>query len=828
MPTTPTVAIGIGAAGARMLSELDNFVSEEGSQNQFHYISIDSNESDARNLSPDTAYPISLRVPETPDEREHNIEEFSYLRSGTSIGTQGTDRTRSVARYFVDNTETYTRLRDQLEREITDFWDERRSAIEEDRVHDLHIWLIHSLGGGTGSGTYPLIAAMLQRITADMDVTINGLGSLPRLDGLEADDQAPDDTQFYANAYASLYELRKIVEQDASDEPLEITLEHAEYDDSVTADSLAIERNPFDMYWFIGYDEESEEASYRKRMNEIAAVNVFYYANKSSLENFPDDQEYQDNVFYGISAAELSAPVDLARRYVELGSEIDACDDLLEVLDDELAEHKQSRKYLEEVRDTQLDLEDVDVEFDHIREDVVRASQDRARGLKLYEVLGDDAEFDIDEEVSELLSEVEENIRDPELTNPTAPLLSPGELAARDEEPAEGGSETVRNVDEYDPDPVFEPRTVVEWFYCDQLQKKLESELRAHQFNAVVEEVWSNHAREGLEEEYGHLADADPDRRWTNGLESWLIDRWDELDEEIEQISWNKIRERRLQSQQDQLDEEYQRLSQLYEKYQALDGVRKDAHSKRETAMKVLDGDISQLKALIDDKSDRRTTIKNQRETKVTTRQDRRESLASFQEDDNHVGLRMQKLDALTLDTLDQATSITSLMSRGFITEEDAANALSTLLQGINDPIHDDIRDFQSRADEILGVFTHPSNIEPPTEYDVSGLLDLEITGDQDIADIIIELDYYDQEMIVDSQQGFSLWLLKWFTPITLTNTSEFGTIHEYFIDDETDISAQLGGNISDEDVAGRFAYPELFSPAENPEERKITAPFEN
>lgn len=828
MPTTPTVAIGIGAAGARMQSALSEFVSEEGEEENFQFIAVDSNESDARGLSPDQAEPIPLRVPEDSDERAHHVEDYSYLPDGTIVGEQGSDRTRSVARYYVDNPETYIRIRNRLEREITSFWEARSGAVEDEQVHDLHIWLLHSFGGGTGSGSFPILAAILDQIVRsnDLNVTINAIGSLPRLDELEEDERAPDDTQFYANAYAGLYELRKIVEHDYAT-PLEITLEAERYDDDLVADALSLERNPFDMYWLIGYDEEQDSPSYRERMNEIAAVGIFYYANKTSLENFPDDQDYKDTVLYGISAAELYAPTDLAENFVHKGSEIDACEQILDALDNELTAHKTSRKYLEEVRETQQELTEIDIKLTHVREELVKTCHDRARSLQLYEILGEDADFDIDDVVNDLLNELEEDIRTPELVNPDGAIISPEELANRDQV-SNDPSRLIRDQEAYDDDHTFDPHVIVEWFYCDQLEKHLQSELNTHQFNEVVEDVWATHAREGLEKKYGHLADAEPARKWTNGLESWLIEQWDKLEEQIEAITFNKIRERRLKSQQEQLDAEYAELEDLFDDYQMIDSVRQDAHARRRTARKVLDGDIRQLETLIDEKSDRHNTVRNKRERKVSRRNELRKTLSDFQEGEtNRIGLKMNDLDSLTITDLDQAECITSLIESGYVSETDCAQALSTLLQGVGDPIHDDIRNYEANVDEIGGIMTHHHNVTPPEGSDVTGLLDLPLTGDRDIDEILMSLDYYDPEMIVEISQGFSLWFLKWFTPITFENTSEFGTIDEYFRSETADISDQLGGGISDEALAARFAYPEFFSEDDEFERERIVAPFD-
>ena len=49
------------------------------------------------------------------------------------------------------------------------------------------------------------------------------------------------------------------------------------------------------------------------------------------------------------------------------------------------------------------------------------------------------------------------------------------------------------------------------------------------------------------------------------------------------------------------------------------------------------------------------------------------------------------------------------------------------------------------------------------------------------------------------------------FDPVDLRPTSEFGPIDEWFTDPERDVSAQLGGAVSDDTVVRSFAYPELL-----------------
>jgi hypothetical protein len=830
---TPTVVVGIGKGGNRMMSALEEVVTDQGQRDDFKFIGIDSNGSDLRSESPADVHPLELTVPDAAQQRSKDVSRYSYLRDGIEIGTQGSDRTRSIARYYVDNYEMYPDIREELDEQIAQFYEQRKRDTAQ-QVKNLHIWVVNSLGGGTGSGVFPIVAAILSDLKDRHDATLNGLASLPRLDDLEGRDSPPEQRRFHANAYAALAELQKVVnyDDDPAHEhyPLEIDLESGRLTGDITSETITIDQNPFDLYWLIGFDEESNSASYRTDMNRIAATGIFYYANQSSTENFPDNQQFSDVTLYALTSADLRAPVGKARRFVDLQNEIDACEEIRSVLSDEVDDHKASRQYVAEAWATEYDLQSGEDELDlaHVMEDLVTTCQLRAQEADPHAIVND--EFDLEETLDGLVNNVREQglVREPERILPVQSVRDPASLVDVDGEAATP-SDRIRE-GEYDEETVFDQRDVVAWFYCDQVYKKLAEDLTEDKFVTKVSDIWQRHTPK-ISDDYSHLSDVGPEQKWLNGMEDWLNERWHELDQELSETSSIRVlRKRRLKERRQRIDQEINTLATEYENYKNIKAVRDLADSKRKTAKKALSTAEDDLKSIIEGKQDHRDDV---RESRVSKEEQRTELASTLTDPDNtstqpHVALEMAGLDSLDAESLEDAETIASLVRDNKVDGNHAALALHQLLsEYLNDPVHDVIHDSAASrsVDDILGVLAHEENLTPPDDYDVTGLLDLRIQGRRDIGNLLNDADYYQPgEMHVESADGFSLRFFKWFAPVQLANTSEFGTIDQLLAEDA--VSDEFGGDYTAEDVLNRFAYPELFSD-DDPVERRIREHFD-
>lgn len=790
------------------MRSVSEYVSDRGIGDDFKYIGVDSNSSDLYDFTPGDVVPINLEVPESQGQRDKDAERYNYLNTKNSIGEEGTDRRRSVARYFFDNHESYPDVKERLEEKIYDFYDSDR---------ELNIWILHSLGGGTGSGMFPILISQLINIKDDLDANMNAIGSLPRLDNLEEDTSPPEKERYQANAYAALYELQKLLGTMDNDEgntyPIELDLESGRFyeDEGITDDTVQIEKPPVDLYWLLGFDEERKGRSYRKAMNKIAAAGVVYYANQSSTENFPDDQSYDDNVFYALTSSSVEVPVDQAERYVNIGSEIAAAEDIIDALDDEITKHKETKAFLNEVHDVEVHPDRMDVSqlgLDHLKEDVITDCQLEVLNVDLYDVVEEN--IDLETNLGDLEDELQNDLRNPESVKPASEIRTIEKQGSSEKDGIRESKE--------EPQTVFNKKDIIAWLYCDQLAKILNKEANEHTFRAKVQQVWQHHTPE-IEEECGHMSDAEPEKQWQNALDDYLNNKWYQLDDDIEDTSsFRQLRKRRLKQERSTVGDQIQAIGNQYDDFKKLEKFIDKVESRRDTARKAIDNSFEELKdQIIANKESQRSDVHQRKEKKEAKKNSLENTLKNPEESSGeftrYIGLN--KPDSLSTDDLSASSSIADLIDDQTVRESNVASTISSSLgKDLGDPVHDDttrIDGGRASIDEIHGVAINEENQTPPDSLDVPDLLKLELRGDTDIPTLLDSVDYYEEEMIVDDNDGFSIRFFKWFTPIQFEGTSEFGVIHEWFTNPDRDISDQFT-DFYDEDVLDRFAYPDLFT----------------
>jgi hypothetical protein len=763
----PTIAIGVGKAGCRMIKTVSEVAAEEDCSEQFEFLTIDTNEDDLYRYSPEDAQPFPLSEP--GEFWQQHRDEFSYLREEFALPTgQGTVRQRAVSRYHVDHSDNFENLREFLEERIESFVDDRVNAIDDQDVADVNVWLVNSLGGGTGSGSFPLLAALVHQITSAMsyDFYRAGIGSLPRLDGLEKQLHTPQgNTDFYVNAYAALRELRALVNFDDEHDhyPLDIGLE-AEHP-NVPGSSITLEENPFDTYWLLGFKEENGR-SYRQYMNAVAANSMLFHAGMDSPENFPDDDAIGDHTLYAIDAARVHAPAEQATRYVELQEEVHDLEHEIEDLEQEIDEREADIDYLQELLHLDLDYADLETDTDHIDTEVLRECRNRVNGFKPQTVT--EQPIDVDREIDSLLRSVDDRLRD----------------------------------------GAFDSRPIVTLIYCHKLWTRLNEIVPAHRFNDKVEDVWEDHSDE-LRSRYGHFEDDAPIDKWENVLEEWLFETGQELSEEAESITLNRIKKRRLENQIDHLGQQYETLKTFYEEFERLRELKTELESRIESARDTILSTIHDLER--EDESLRKELRQSESdlETKRGTIDRKQTALKRHDKTAGKYRLPLQDLSNMTSSVVESTDSVAEYIENGKIDEDILAKTLRQAIESIDNPIEDAPQTDKINTMSILGVMTNEANIAGPA----GNLLHKSVPGKMDLpSKIDSAFDYFDEdENLVDLSDGFSLWFLAFYTNLALVNTSEFGTIHEYFDDPAREPSELLGDGYTDETVTHSFAYPELL-----------------
>lgn len=329
----PSIVVGVGQAGTAVLSSVADLIDQEDVNRYFHLIAIDSNKSELESNAPDRAETIHL----THDDGflQGDLQSYSYLREDMDIESEGAQRQRPVGRYKLDSrgnpdfSDTFVRLRDAIDDHV------KNLISTTARAENANIYLVNSLGGGTGSGSFPLLAASLSKIADEIAQNRNlptytfGVGVAPQL-GAEKEIAFRGPPVYYANTYASLSDVETMVtDPTPSDKiPLEIQSEEQQRRSSdqrvanyLNADrAIELERTPFDNYFLVGVNEGQIGAppgrgrmeGYDEVVDNTIAEALYALSRYEAVENFIDGPN-----FGGFRQSEVAVPIGLLRRYCQ-------------------------------------------------------------------------------------------------------------------------------------------------------------------------------------------------------------------------------------------------------------------------------------------------------------------------------------------------------------------------------------------------------------------------------------------------------------------------------------------------------------------------------
>jgi hypothetical protein len=343
----PTIVVGVGQAGINVINrihESDGLGWGDEYDKYFDYIAIDSSSNEVRN-SPDKATQVDLQSPRRNIKTDQRA--YPYLTENLQIGEKGAQRQRPVGRYKLDNTDMpswdahYEKISNAIESHMRTC--RQDPDINAKQVNVVHV---HSLGGGTGSGTFPLIAHMLNEITGNlsgsaggMNIYTAGVGVVPEImHNLDAF-SPPGDNRYYANAYAALKDLEKLIDADKHD-PLPIYLysKIANLNEGLTTFNIdrldpqeQVTSSPYRHYFLIGVDEDQIDGdnkqggpeTYRSMVNNTmmsAIYGLSMYGNE--IENWFETAE--GNFQFGsFGQTQLRVPIEDVRAYCSLNERIE-------------------------------------------------------------------------------------------------------------------------------------------------------------------------------------------------------------------------------------------------------------------------------------------------------------------------------------------------------------------------------------------------------------------------------------------------------------------------------------------------------------------------
>ena len=347
----PTFVVGVGQAGIAVMETLQEKLSED-ERDFFDFLVLDSSMKELNDS------PIEkVRYLETPSNLVgRDIDDYPYLTDEMAIGATGAERQRPVGRYKLDNPEGsfsdhFRRIDDQLD-------DFRSTYNDRLRAGDNHIniFLVHSLGGGTGSGTFPLLTGVLhyiaEKIRDDNQFAyFAGVGVVPEFDyGLGVKALPAVDMRYYPNTYAALSDLDHLlsVRGRDPDDPLRLPVWSRRFDDrdgsssgtidaAMSENAFEFETQPFNDYYLVGVDEDrisgrlggSRTETYADVIDNTIAEGLYTVSKLGAgMENISGVSD-TDPLVGTIAQAEVAVDIEHLREYCETQDRIDELTDIL-------------------------------------------------------------------------------------------------------------------------------------------------------------------------------------------------------------------------------------------------------------------------------------------------------------------------------------------------------------------------------------------------------------------------------------------------------------------------------------------------------------------
>jgi len=508
---TPTVAVGIGWGGCSMVSTLHDMVKEEGISEKFRFVGIDTNPKDLRtniDYEETGVTKFELQAPEQWDENRHDYDFLhpQLLPGGEmQLEKTGALRKRRIGRYYVDSHRNFDDLRTHLRGVVEEFADIHDDYIDREGQR-MNIWVMNSLGGGTGSGSFPIISTILKEITRNSvwspgDFFICGLGALPN-----TDDISEDNINYHLNSYAALRDIQVLInEDDDVNRELHLGEERSgvEHDDRYELPGYI-----FDRYFLQPFDQtEISSDAYAYQLNKASASVPLYFSLVSEQDNWPDGiTEYTNDRLYAFDTYELSVPVEDIFRYFGTKERITE-------LESELSDLNAHKDRVTNDLDVIDDVSRVDIE-NYIQEYV--ESQDQVEDARLTEV-------------------VPEHVQLPERVGFDMVETAKSAVGGMDLT-VDSVDDTVeeRYNDEWDNTETDQSdhRNIFKYVFYQMVVRKTSEEKEDHKIHELVESTWNKY-KEKLMAEYQWLDGSDAPKKWQDGLSKFLEEEKERREEEL-------------------------------------------------------------------------------------------------------------------------------------------------------------------------------------------------------------------------------------------------------------------------------------------------------
>lgn len=771
MDVSPTVVVGVGRTGCAILSALDRLVRREGLDEAVRLVAVDSSSQDLQEVAPAAAETHRLDVEGPVDHADRH-----YLAGEPDlVPSAGTSRRRPLGRLLVDSAGDTSALLESVHSTVA----EVAETVADPEASPLSLWLVNSLGGGTGSGAVPLLALLLAESARAYPgpVDLFGAGSLPRLDELDKRLGSPGgEPVHYANAYTALRELRTLMDLDGETTyPLEVTLDASPR--GIRTDAATIEENPFDAYWLLGIEEDDRfDPDYFQRMNDIVAHLVLYVSALDSRDWFSTGR------LYSVTGLPITLPTDRVREFRRL-------DAAIEEVDSRLAAIQQDRAQLEPA--------------------VALVSEVLQFGERPPEAPGGSEPDQATERPPTVLN-------DAVLQRCRERAATIGLLA---DEPGPVVDQLERHVDTLAADvtddlPDGVPAVDVARYLLFSVRlRQVRRELADHVFPDVVRQLEANWLPDGASDREADRTTAetrepstdDPVTRWRETVKPALEARaaafQSAAEESILPALFSKPRQVRLA-----LEAEMTGAESLARRYERLEERSTQLARLREGAAESLRERRDDFEARLEAKRDDWDRAQSERARLTRQRSSVEAALQAVTWRDGGLSLPVRTDRLAETADLDLAhPTIAGFHEAGFLPTTAFLDALEAGITSLDEPVEDRPGPTFGRRTGRLGAIAAEAN---------HGLLSAAFAGEvsPDRESLQEELSYRFEaiDAVVDSTQSDVIYLLAAFCPVSLEYTSEYQAVHTAFTNPSNDVASLLG-TVTDADVERRIAYPELI-----------------
>jgi len=299
--------------GIKVIQTLADMARANNDLEYYRFIAIDSSEKDLQEKIKDKSVISTVAITEADYDISQFIGECPYLPEGSGPKGVGAVRDRAYARFLLDINmiEVNNAVRGALN-QLSDLWQKQIGT----RTPETLIWIVHTLGGGTGSGSFPTLAVTVSELAASIlgeqgiKAYIFCVGILPSASDIVNISYANFDTKFLANSYAALTELKQLAY------PNDLLLQR--FDPFGGRSKIPITVRPFNRYFLFGLNEDrisnmkdneaQEVEEYLKSSNQIIASMMY------TIPHYPHGLE---NLWHGINSpfiafgeSELFVPID--------------------------------------------------------------------------------------------------------------------------------------------------------------------------------------------------------------------------------------------------------------------------------------------------------------------------------------------------------------------------------------------------------------------------------------------------------------------------------------------------------------------------------------